>query len=290
MKRLFSLVLALLLCVPFARVLSEGIKGFGGVFPADTRVLDLSGIETIPLDDLTALMDQLPMLEEALVYDARLSAQDADALRARYPQVFFGITFRLEDHTVRTDQTAFSTLHNNRDKRHASADFDFLRHCVRLEALDLGHNEITDISFIKDLTGIKVLILALNQIEDISPLKNLKQVEYLEIFRNKIRDLSPLEGMDRLLDLNLSYNYVSDYMPLYSLNTLERLWLYQSNGYSKGQMDKSTLKEIRARLPGCKANGVSGGTNGGWREHPRYPVIFDIFKTSVYKPFNEEVK
>ena len=113
-------------------------------------------------------------------------------------------------------------------------------------------------------------------------------LKYLEIFRNKIRDLSPLEGMDRLLDLNLSYNYVSNYSPLYSLSALERLWLYQSNGYNKGQMDRATLREIRAQLPGCDVNGISGGTNGGWREHPRYPVIFDIFKTSVYKPFNGE--
>ena len=48
------------------------------------------------------------------------------------------------------------------------------------------------------------------------------------------------------------------------------------------------LEQIRAQLPGCDVNGVSGGTNGGWRDHPRYPVIFDIFKTSVYKPFNQE--
>ena len=154
--------------------------------------------------------------------------------------------------------------------------------------MHLGHNAVTDISFVENLTDLKVLILALNGIEDIIPLANLRQLEYLEIFRNKIRDLSPLEGMYSLLDLNLSYNYVSDYSPLYSLSALERLWLYQSNGYNKGQMDRSTLREIRAQLPGCDVNGVSGGTNGGWREHPRYPVIFDIFKTSVYKPFNQE--
>ena len=290
MKKLFALVLALSMCLQFAPARAESVSGFGRSFPKSTRVLDLSGIGVIPPDDLTALMDQLPGLEEALLYDARLSARDVDLLREKYPAVFFGVTFRLEDHTVRTDQTAFSTLHNNRSKTHTSADFDFLRHCVRLQALDLGHNQITDISFIENLTEIKVLILALNGIEDISPLKNLKQLEYLEIFRNKIRDLSPLEGMDQLLDLNLSYNYASDYTPLYSLSSLERLWLYQSNGYNKGQMDRGTLREIRAQLPGCDVNGVSGGTNGGWREHPRYPVIFEIFKTSVYKPFHEEAQ
>ena len=287
-KKLFALVLALSLCLLFAPARAESVSGFGRSFTKTTRVLDLSGIGVIPLHELTALMDQLPGLEEALMYDAAFSVQDIDLLRERYPGVFFGVTFRLEDHTVRTDQTAFSTLHNNRSKTHTSADFDFLRHCVRLQALDLGHNAVTDISFVENLTDLKVLILALNGIEDISPLKNLIQLEYLEIFRNKIRDLSPLQGMDQLLDLNLSYNYVSDYSPLYSLSALERLWLYQSNGYNKGQMDRATLREIRAQLPGCDVNGVSGGTNGGWREHPRYPVIFDIFKTSVYKPFNQE--
>ena len=210
-KKLFVLVLALSMCLPLAPAQAESVSGFGRSFPKNTRVLDLSGIGIIPLNELTALMDQLPGLEEALLYDAKFSVQDVDLLREKYPEVFFGVTFRLEDHTVRTDQTAFSTLHNNRSKTHTSADFDFLRHCVRLQALDLGHNAVTDISFVENLTGLKVLILALNGIEDISPLANLRQLEYLEIFRNKIRDLSPLRGMDRLLDLNLSYNYVSDY-------------------------------------------------------------------------------
>lgn len=285
MKKLLALFLFSLMLLSALPAEAQEVPGFGLSFAPDTQVLDLSGVTSVDPASLSALMDRLPELKEALLYDAALSAEEVDGLRARFPDVFFGLTFRFKDHVVRSDQTAFSTLHNSRDPRHTSEDFAFLRHCVRLEALDLGHNAITDISFLENLTGLKVLIIALNQIEDISPLKNLTQLEYLEMFRNKVRDISPLSGLTNLLDLNMGYNNVQDYAPLYSLKKLERLWLYQSNGYSQGAMKKDKLREIREQLPDCYVDGVSAGTNGGWREHPRYDVIFDIFKTSVYKPF-----
>ena len=80
MKKLFTLVLALSLCLLFAPARAESVSGFGRSFPKSLRVLDLSGIGVIPLHELTALMDQLPGLEEALMYDAKFSVQDGDLL------------------------------------------------------------------------------------------------------------------------------------------------------------------------------------------------------------------
>ncbi len=289
MKKNLHLLIFCILCLSLTLAMPGLTLADIIALPDDMRVLDLSDRGEISLPELFEQMDNQPQLEEVWLYGATISAQEADQLRERYPAVFFGLTFQFKDHIVRTDQTAFSTLHNSREERHSSADFAFLRHCVRLEALDLGHNAIDDISFIEDLSELKVLILALNQIEDISPLKNLKKLEYLEIFRNRIRDISALSELENLLDLNLSYNNISDYSPLYPLKNLQRLWLYQSNGYSKGAMERPLLRQIREQLPNCTVDGVSAGTNGGWREHPRYDVIFDVFKTSVYKPFSERI-
>lgn len=286
MKRILCLLCLICLLPLNGLAGEERVAAFGRSFPKNARVADLSGLTAIDLGELIALLDQLPGAEEALLYDAAITAEQADTLRERYPGIFFGLTFRLEDHVVRTDQTAFSTLHNNRAPRHTSQQLAFLRHCVRLEALDLGHNAVSDISFIGGLSELRVLIIALNEITDISPLENLKKLEYLEMFRNKVKDIGPLSGLTALRDLNMGYNYVSDYTPLYGLSGLERLWLYQSNGYKAGPMGKDMMRRIKDALPGCLVDGVSAGTGGAWREHPRYDVIFDIFKTSVYRPFD----
>ena len=257
--------------------------------PPEIAVIDLKGQDKLETESLIKELHRFTDLQEVLLYDWPVKAADMAALTQAYPEVFFGFSFRIAEHHLRTDMTAFSTLHNKKSPTHTSLDFDLLKYCTRLEALDLGHNNVTDLYFIENLTGIKVLILALNKIEDISVLSKLENLEYLEIFRNKIRDISPLQNLGNLLDLNLGYNYVKDYSPLYGLDKLERLWLYQSNGYNAGAMKRDTLREIQEQLPDCYIDGGSAGTGGGWREHPRYDTIFEIFKTSVYLPF-ETVK
>lgn len=287
-KSILYLMILCLLCglsLPLASLAGNPQAYLQNLSP-DSAVIDLEGQEALETNLLIKALEQFSNLQEVLLYDWPLAASDMAALTQAYPEVFFGFSIQIAEHHLRTDMTAFSTLHNNKSPTHTSLDFDVLRYCTRLKALDLGHNAITDISFIENLTGIKVLIMALNQIEDISVLSNLKELEYLEIFRNKIRDISPLASLRNLLDLNLGYNYISDYSPLYALKTLERLWLYQSNGYSAGPMKRAALKEIQEQLPHCLVNGVSAGTLGGWREHPRYDTIFEIFKSSVYKPFD----
>jgi len=253
--------------------------------PRDSRIISLDLHAPLDTSALILALKGYPSLEEVYLYEWPLDELQMAALTAAYPSVFFGFSLKIAEHTLRTDMTAFSTLHNKKSPTHTSSDFDALRYCTLLEALDLGHNAITDISFIENLTNLKVLILALNKIEDISPLARLNKLQYLEIFRNKIRDITPLESLESLLDLNLGYNYISDYSPLFKIKTLERLWLYQSNGYNAGRMNRDILAQIQEQLPQCYIDGGSAGTMGGWREHPRYDWIFEIFKTSVYRPF-----
>lgn len=284
--RKFTFLLLLILCLCLTTALGEQVEAFGQSFSPDTDIIDLGSTQLDNVGELTALLDRLPQVKTVNLYESKLSREDMALLFDGYPHIFFGFTIRIAEHTIRTDQTAFSTLHNNKMPTHSSEDFAPLRFCTKLQALDLGHNKVTDISFIEGLTDIRVLILALNQVEDITPLQNLTKLEYAELFRNKIKDISVLENMPGLLDLNLCYNYVSDFTPLLGLKNLERLWLYKSTGYgTSAQVPRDTLTALKEALPRCYIDAKTYSTGGGWREHPRYFVIADIFKNSAYKPF-----
>lgn len=290
-RRLFIIGLIALLALSFSALAGgEGISAFGQVIDPGAEQIDLGAYQVQSMEELTQALDRLPALRQVDMFESRVSAEEMDYLADRYPEIFFGWTIRIKEHTIRTDQTAFSTLHNNRSPQHSSRDFEPIKHCKRLKALDLGHNAITDIDFIKDLTELRVLILAINKIEDISVLRNLPHLEYVELFKNKIRDISPLEGMGQILDLNICFNYIKDYSPLLGLSTLERLWIYNSNNYATSDpVPKAVVADLKAALPGCHIDHTHYSTLGGWREHPRYFVIFDTFKDSVYIPFAESL-
>ena len=277
---------ALCLLSPALAAQGGSLEAFGQVIPLDARQLDLGAYQAADLDALMRVLDQLPNLEQVDMYETDLSPADMDRLAARYPGIFFGWTIHIHEHTIRTDATAFSTLHNNRSPQHSSLDFEPIKYCRRLKALDLGHNAITSIDFIRDLTELRVLILAINRLEDISVLRNLPHLEYVELFKNKIRDISPLAGMKQVLDLNICFNYIKDYSPLMGLSTLRRLWIYNSNNYSASDpIPKEVVTQLKSAFPHCQIDYTHYSTLGGWREHPRYFVIFDIFKNSVYQPF-----
>ena len=288
-KVLRCVVFCCLVCLAMA---AEGstearqVSAFGLRFDPDTTLVDLGDTRVEDFEALSLLLDQLPRVETVNLYASRVPREQMAYLTARYPQAFFGFTLYVAEHVIRTDQTAFSTLHNNRAPTHTSQDFDVLRYCTRLQALDLGHNNLTDLRFLENLTELRVLILAVNHISDISPLKNLTRLEYAELFKNKITDITPLANMSRLLDLNLCFNYIKDYAVLEKLTALQRLWLYNSNNCStKDPVKQEVITRLKAALPNCRIDTVSYSTLGGWREHPRYFTIFEIFKTSVYQPF-----
>jgi hypothetical protein len=153
-------------------------------------------------------------------------------------------------------------------------------------ALDIGHNRVDDLSFLYDLPNLKVLIVACNAVTDITPIGSLKDLEYLEIFKNKIKDISPLAGLTNLVDLNICFNYIGDWTPIHGLTKLERLWLYNSNNYSDDRpVPTSVVNELKEKLPDCYIDYRSYSTNGGWREHPRYDVIYEMFKSGQYIAF-----
>ena len=261
---------------------------FQKTFTADStaETLDFGDMQVKNIDKLIEYLTQFPNLKKVDMFATRIYPASIDKLAAAFPLVEFGWTMRIGDHWVRTDQTAFSTLHGNTSPQHDEDDFRYLKYCRNLLALDIGHNAVKDVSFLYDLPKLKVLILACNQIVDITPVGSLTDLQYLELFKNEIEDISPLTACTELLDLNICFNQITDWTATHSLPKLERLWLYNSNNWSeKDPVPEEAIAAIKAALPQCQIDSTSYSTLGGWRDHKRYYVVFNLFKYSEYVPF-----
>ena len=259
--------------------------------PTNSTAIDFGSVRVDDWADVEPFLSQFPLLEKCDMYSSAIRPEWAETLHAAFPNVEFGWTLRIGTssclHYVRTDRTAFSTLHHIEAYGHTSSDFAVLRFCRNMQALDLGHNRITDISWLREMPQLKVLIIAVNFIEDISPLEDL-DLEYLEMFNNYVTDISPLANQTHLLDLNIGWNSIEDLSPLYGLKQLERLWLYNSRNRDKGTpVPASDVAALKEAIPGLYVDNESTPAQGGWRVHERYYVIRSIFaEGGSYRPFD----
>ena len=290
MKRLFALCLALavLAAVPaFAEDAPAGTLSFGEMtFSADAEYIDMGNMKIADFERFEAFLDQFPNLKKVDMFGTPVWRPRIEELAERYPQIEFGWTMRLAEHTIRTDQTAFSTLHNHNSEFHDERQFSILKYCRNLQALDIGHNKVMDLSFLYDLPHLKVLIVACNlTLKDITPIGSLKELQYLEVFKNDINDISCLANCTELVDLNICFNRIRDWTPLYGLTKLERLWLFNSSNYSDIPIPKEVVDALKEHLPNTNVDAVSYSTDGGWREHDRYFELYDFFRTGVFVPF-----
>jgi len=232
-------------------------------------------------EEIMPALSQFSRLEQVDLCNCGLSNEQMETLMDAYPDVKFVWVIHMGTHSLRTDAVGFSTLNPSKAYSATSTpayieavktcvrltdeDIQVLRYSTDLEALDLGHNEISDLSVLANLTNLKILILADNWISDLSPLAELTNLQYLELFMNRITDLSPLSGLSNLLDLNICSNKIEDLGPLYGMTSLERLW------YSRNKYDRATAKALAETLPNCECNYTTFDETGdGWREHPRY--------------------
>lgn len=261
---------------------------------ADVEYINMDKVRVTDMDAFVAFLRKLPNVKKVDMFNTNIYTKDIDRLAEAFPDIEFGWTMRIGDHWVRTDATAFSTLHNNRSPMHSEKQFKYLKYCKNLVALDIGHNAVRDLSFLYDLPNLKVLILACNiELKDITPVGSLTQLEYLELFKNDINDISCLANCTNLIDLNICFNRIKDWTPLHGLDKLERLWLFNSNNWSdQYPVDKEVVKALKENLPNCHVDSTSYSTLGGWREHDRYYVIFHMFKYGEYIPFSrgQEIK
>lgn len=294
------LCLALMLLIAGGALAEEAVVNVCGVsVPAQAREVDLSGVKSFKIDELSAALEQLPHVESVYMWDAQLKREDKVTLSERHPGVFFGWDIQMnEAHRIRTDATSFSTLGKQPllGKRHM-VNITF---CPNLKALDVGHCLLQDISFLRDCAKLKVLILADTGLKDISALETQTEVEYLELFQNNIKDISPLANMTKLRDVNLAFNKITDLSPLYDLPNLERVWLMMNEGLKQEEVER-----LRQHQPDCEIVTYSWGATGNqmekrngeliqfpgtsWRDHPHYDTIYYIFNGGEYIGWDDPI-
>ena len=259
---------------------------FGGVtVPGEVTELDLDSLttETVKTTFLRQGLTCLTQLTHVTMFEQKISLGDMEALMADFPQITFDWSVPIGTYRIRTDATAFSTLKGRQEPRFTAKDMEPLKYCTLLEAIDLGHNNVSDLSFLTQWPHLKILIIidSKNPVTDLTPLTELNELEYVELFMQGITDLTPLANKPHLLDLNLCHNSVTDLTPLHSDTALERLWISYNRGLSDEQVEA-----FKAAVPGCQVETVEyQSTGAGWREHERYFVIKDVFETRVYRPF-----
>ena len=306
MKRAVQILLAVFLVFLSVRAscgedtVTLSIRKKSLTVPVSSEYVDLDQLSLRDRDDEYRMLDDfitsLPNLKKLDMFSTDIPRSRIEHLAALFPDIEFGWTMIIrcqnythperDIHRIRTDTTAFSTLHNKYCHGHTEEDFSVLRYCRNLLALDIGHNRVSDLSFLYDLPNLKVLIVAANNqyLTDITPIGSLKNLEYLEIFHNDIHDISCLANLDHLVDLNICFNRITDYTPLLGLKNLRRLWMADSwTGYMPVPEDAASV--LQEALPDCTINTWSSPTEGGWREHPRYFTLNEMFNSYKYIPF-----
>lgn len=251
------------------------------------------------LDDFIAIAQKMPNLKKVDMFATPVNADQIAQLEAALPDVKFGWTMTIacsnpahperKFHYIRTDATAFSTLHNSRCRVHSSEDFAILKYCENLLGLDIGHNKVDDLSFLEYLPKLRVLIIGRNNITDLSPIRSCPDLEYLEAFTNSIESVEPLLSCPRLMDLNIPNNRIKDPELFAQMTSLRRLWAfnYAWRTTNRNYVPEDIKKLVKEALPDCVVNFRNSGTNG-WRENTdHYAVIYEMFNTGVYVPFAE---
>lgn len=288
MKRMLMLIL--LLCLLCSAAHAESTAADITVGPvtvkSDIAELDLDSLttEAIPASDLLTAFAAMPNLTHVTMFEQPIAVADMETILAAFPNVDFDWTVQLDQYRIRTDATAFSTLKGRQEPRYTTEDLEPLKYCTELLAIDLGHNNVSDLSFLTQWPHLKILIIvdSKNPITDITPLAELHELEYVELFMQGITDLTPLSNKPNLLDLNLCHNNATDLTPLLTNTSMERLWISFNRKLSKEQ-----IKDFKAAMPNLRMETEEyQSTGAGWRNHKRYEVIKEVFSTRIYRPFD----
>lgn len=267
------------------------VKLGNALISSEDTVMDLDTPQgEVKLSQIAQALDALPNIEKVIMNKYKPSYQGiAEYLLTPYPDVEFSWTLdwlicpgrRVK---LRNDATAFSTGKGRQDPRYTAKQiWERLQYFPDLLAIDVGHNNVSDLSFLSNFPKLRRLICIDSKVPvtDISVLANLKELEYIELFMQNITDLTPLADHTKLLDLNLCHNNITDLSPLYSCTSLERLHI----SYNPNLTDEEVAK-LQEKLPNCVIETETyQSTGAGWREHPRYFVLIKSFENNTYYPF-----
>ena len=209
----------------------------------------------------------LPKLEKLDICALNYSNDDALLIVDGYPGLDVRWTVHFGRWSVRSDITCFSTL-QTADPPHRFTNAEFaplFTYCRDLRALDLGHNNITDLTPIGALTKLKVLILGDNpNLEDITPLGNLTELEYMEFFMaDHVKDFTPLANLTKMKDLCVGYClWLTDISFVENMPALEMGW-FPGNRLTNAQ--REAVQELMPDARFLFFPSKISSTSDGWR-------------------------
>ena len=229
---------------------------------SDAAELDLREYK---VPDAAAFSDSLVLFPRLTRLDMCGTGPDDEemaAMRSRYPQTKFIWYTHVYQWILRTDIKGFSTGQKRKFpdgagwyagdsfsyKRVRSTDFENLKYCTDLVALDVGHcTNIGDVDFLAGLPQLRILDISLCDLTDISVLASLTQLEFLELNYNYVTDISPIANLKKLKYLNLNNNNITSYDALLGLPVLERLWI-SCSGLTDRQLEEMSAA-LTEKLP-----------------------------------------
>ena len=254
---------------------------FGEEYDSEIEDLDLTGKRGITLDEVRQAIPLFCDLKRLDLSDCGFANETLGAFREEFPNTKIVWRLYMGKWSLKTDAVAFSVLiYTYNYKRLTSADIQVLKYCTDLQALDLGHQALTDLSVIGDyLPELRILILADNTVSDLRPLAKLKHLHYLELFVNPyLSDVSPIAACKEMVDLNISHLYtVSDISALLDFPILERFWIEHT------AVSAADIQRIRNAYPNARVVNIGyGSVDQGWRSHPRYFAMIDMYHKHDY--------
>lgn len=256
---------------------------FGQIIDGQSEKLTVSGDGTA--EELEQILKWLPELKKLDIRAMSLENDEAQELIEAHPELDIVWSVNVGPWRVPSNATCFSTLQSAPPAtRYTSEDLaPLFEYCTELVALDLGHNDLTDISGLANLKKLKVLILIDNpNLEDMSPIGELEGLEYLEFFLNKkVKDMSCLNKLVNMVDINLSYSPALDNIDfLENMPQLRRAWLRGCSIPTElWNQAKEEYPEVEFTF--WHASSVSS-TCGSWRADERNVAIRQAFTNWKY--------
>ncbi len=263
------------------------ISLLGETYDSDTTELNLSGNKEATPELILEYAPLFSKLRRIDMSDCGATNEEMAVLREALPDIKIVWRIHMGKWSLKTDAVAFSVLiYDYSHTRLKSEDIEVLKYCTDLQALDLGHQAITDISVLGDyLPQLRLLILADNQVSDLTPIAKMKHLHYIELFVNsrKLTDLSPLSECKELVDVNVSYLHnVKDISPLYELPMLERVW------FEHTPIPAQQVKILKEKHPDTTIiTEGTGSIDKGWRTHERYFAMIGMFHDKDCKELSE---
>ena len=253
----------------------------GKKYNSETENIDFSNRTDLSMDTVRNFLPLFSGLKRLDLSDCGFSNESLAQLREDFPDTKIVWHIYMGKWDLKTDAVAFSVLiYNFNYVGLRNEDIEVLKYCTDLQALDLGHQKITDVTVIGEyLQDLRILILADNRLTSVAPLAKLKHLHYLELFVNpNLTDISPLGECKEMVDLNIGHLYkVTDISNLLDFPIIERFWI-QHTGVSAADVQK-----VHDAYPNATVTSHGyGSTDEGWREHSRYYAMIDMFHKKNY--------